>query len=306
MAKKKAKVKKSTQAGYLVKVQNKTNKLDWNNFNFLENLLIFCTEKTRTVPKESKTKDGVHFHISSKAKNEAICILFHIDRGNKDSLFPKDITAQGNPPKRPDYMVLYAKESTCIITIIEMKGKDRKALEGGIEQIVNLKNKLKDEIKVHLPNNLNFKIQGILLAPYQANIPKKKIADTESSEKIIILPLCISRKAELFDYVSKENKITDTYQDKQLPYDKDEFGFIEKILVEQTLPSRIEDNFYAQIFIPKKDREGIYLNYALSSDEYAILLLNKSEAIIASKQHKKLVQELNNIGISGFTLENIN
>jgi hypothetical protein len=56
--------------------ETKKDQLNWQTFHFLENLLVFCAMPTRRVPKES----GVCFQISSKAKDEAICILFKIDR----------------------------------------------------------------------------------------------------------------------------------------------------------------------------------------------------------------------------------
>jgi len=162
-----------------------------------------------------------------------------------------------------------------------------------------------------LPSKLKLKIQGILLASSKAKTPKKEIEKVESSQGFVILPLRVNNKAELFDYVSKENKITEKYQDVRLPHDKDEFGFIEKILVEQALPTRIEDNFYAQKFFAGKDREGIYINYALSKDEYAVFLLNSAKAIIGIKPNKenfaqKIKTALDKIDISGFTIKNIN
>lgn len=257
---------------------------------------------TRSVPPES----GVCFQISSKAKDEAICILFEIDR-KKDPLV-KEPTPQLHPPKKPDYMVLYVKGNTCIITIIEMKGKDEKKLEVGIEQILLLRDILKREIKNHLPNKFRFKIQAILLTPTHANIPFEEIRK-QARQGFIILPLLHSQRAELFNYVSKENKVTEKYQEVRLPHDKDEFGFIEKILVKQALPTRIEDNFYSNHFVVNKNREDIYINYALSADEYAVLLLiNNNDATIAIQQHKENFQQqieaaLAKIGIKGFTIE---
>jgi len=107
----------------LKNAEQKKNQLNWQLFNFLENLLVFCAMPTRRVPKES----GVCFQINSKAKDEAICILFETDR-KKDHLV-KEPTPQLHSPKKPDYVVLYAKGNICIITIIEMKGKEKKKLK---------------------------------------------------------------------------------------------------------------------------------------------------------------------------------
>jgi hypothetical protein len=53
-------------------LKDKKDKLDWQNFNFLENLLVFCTVPGRSVPKES----GVHFRITLDSQNKSLCILF--------------------------------------------------------------------------------------------------------------------------------------------------------------------------------------------------------------------------------------
>lgn len=158
-----------------------------------------------------------------------------------------------------------------------------------------------------MPKKFRFKIQAILLTPTHANIPFEEIRK-QARQGFIILPLLHSQRAELFNYVSKENKVTEKYQEVRLPHDKDEFGFIEKILVKQALPTRIEDNFYYQNFFTGKDREGVYINYALSADEYAVLLLNNKKAIIAIQQNKEDFQQkieaaLAKIGIKGFTIE---
>jgi len=285
---------------YLAKATKKRNKLDWNSFNFLENLLIFCTEPTRSVPKES----GVYFHISSKAKDGAICIIFKIDRGNNDPLV-KEKSAQLTEPIKPDYMVLYVEENTCIITIIEMKGKDEKNLRHGIEQIKRLRDILNREIKKHLPNKFKFTIQGILLAPSNAQIPLTEIV----KQNFHIFPIRCSQKAELFHYVSKVNKNDEKYKNSKLPHSKDEFGFIEEILIKKALPNRMEDNFKNQNFITGKNREGIYVNYALSKDEYAVLYLEKSKKIVAIKQNEgtheqKIKEAVKKIDINNlFTIE---
>jgi hypothetical protein len=181
-------------------------------------------------------------------------------------------------------MVLYAQENTCIVTIIEMKGKEQKKLKHGIEQIVKLKDVLKREIKKHLPNKFKLTIQVILLAPRNAQIPYGQIRE-QASKGFTILPLLHHQRAELFSYISKENKRTEIYKEEQLPHEKDEFGFIEKILVKQALPNRIEDSFYSKHFHADKERDGIYINYALSADEYAVLLLENKKSVISIKQH---------------------
>ena len=55
-------------------LKDKKDKLDWQNFNFLENMLVFGTMRTmpgRNAPPES----GIHFRITLDSQNKAICIL---------------------------------------------------------------------------------------------------------------------------------------------------------------------------------------------------------------------------------------
>ena len=100
--------RKKQPATYLEAAENKPDKLDWNTFNFLENLFVFCTMKQRSVPPES----GVQFGISKEFAENTLCILFKIDRGSKDPLFT-------DPSQyKPDYLVLYKTPDTCIFTIM--------------------------------------------------------------------------------------------------------------------------------------------------------------------------------------------
>ena len=177
-------------------LKDKKDKLYWQNFNFLENLLVFCTVPGRSVPKESR----VHFRITLDSENQAICILFEIDRRNDPLIRNKAL-------KRPDYMSVYIDSNSCICTIIEMKGKNHNSLENGIEQILRLKEILQTEISNHLPSKLKIKYQGILLTPYNSQPPLKKIAEIASTD-FIILPIQYNNKAELFPYVSRKNEIT--------------------------------------------------------------------------------------------------
>ena len=76
-------------------VPQKKNKLDWQKFNFLENLLIFCTVPARIAPPES----GVSFRIT-KSEENSVCILFKTDR-------QKDPLVRNQKQKRPDYLSLF-------------------------------------------------------------------------------------------------------------------------------------------------------------------------------------------------------
>ncbi|AFZ56307.1 MULTISPECIES: hypothetical protein [Anabaena] len=263
-------------------LKDKKDKLDWQNFNFLENLLVFCTVPGRTVPKES----GVHFRITLDSQNQAICILLEIDRRN-------DPLIRNQALKRPDYMSLYIDSKSCICTIIEMKGKNHNSLENGIEQILKLKEILQTEISTHLPSKLKVKYQGILLTPYNSQVPDKKIAE-EALKGFVILPIKYDHKAELYPYVSKPNKITDRYNHQEIT--KSNALFIEQILTTIALPKRIPDDYYSSNFLVGNDREGIYINYLLPNDsDYITLLANTKYTEINiedNEEQEKIKNEL--------------
>ena len=247
-------------------LQDKKDKLDWQNFNFLENLLVFCTVPGRIVPKES----GVHFKITLDSENKSLCILFEIDRRN-------DPLIKNQALKRPDYMSLYIDSNSCICTIIEMKGKNHNSLENGIEQILKLKEILQNEISDHLPPKLKFQFQGILLTPYNSQPPLKKIAEI-ASNGFIILPIQYNNKAELFPYVSRKNEITEISK----KYNHQEITestalLIEEILTKRALPKRIPDDYYSSNFLVGNDREGIYINYLLPDATNYITLLSNTK-----------------------------
>ncbi|MFM5898446.1 MAG: hypothetical protein ACKO8W_13245 [Dolichospermum sp.] len=261
-------------------LKDKKDKLDWQNFNFLENLLVFCTVPGRSVPKES----GVHFKITLDSENKSLCILFEIDRKN-------DPLIKNQALKRPDYMSVYIDSNSCICTIIEMKGKNHNSLENGIEQILQLKEILQNEISDHLPTKFKIKCQGILLTPYNSQIPFKKIAELAAND-FIILPIQYDHKAELYPYVSKLNKITDKYNHQEIT--ESMALLIEEILTKKALPKRIEDDYYSRNFVIKRDRKGIYINYLLPDEtDYITLLSNTkfTEVNIEENEYQQKIKD---------------
>ena len=276
---KKKQMKQKTNPAQILK--DKKDKLDWQNFNFLENLLVFCTVPGRSVPKES----GVHFRITLDSQNKSLCILFEIDRRS-------DPLIKNRALKRPDYMSLYIDSNSCICTIIEMKGKNHNSLENGIEQILKLKEILQNEISDHLPPKLKFQFQGILLTPYNSQIPSKKIAELVAKD-FIILPIQYDNKAELYPYVSKKNKLTEISK----KYNHQEITestalLIEKILTKRALPKRIPDDYYSSNFLVGNDREGIYINYLLPNDSDYITLLSNTKYTEINMQESKNKEEI--------------
>lgn len=244
-------------------VPQKKNKLDWQKFNFLENLLIFCTVPARIAPPES----GVSFRIT-KSEENSVCILFKIDRRE----YP---LVRDQNQKRPDYLSLFIQNGLLLLTIIEMKGTNKNSTSTGIEQITTFRDILKKEIAAHATTKLKYKLQAILLTPYNANIPQKAI-NKEAEKGFIILPIQYNFKAELYPYVSKTYSKADLSKinyihDEQ--HQESDCLLIEKLLAKQASDKRKQDNYYLCKFNPTKDRQGIYIDYQVSSDRDLITLL---------------------------------
>ncbi|WP_437671083.1 hypothetical protein [Sorangium sp. So ce131] len=252
----------------------KGDKLDWSRFNFLENLLVFCGLATRSVPPES----GVQFQISSVVKKDGICLLFAIDR-KRDPLMP----AAGI---KPDYLAIHVTSERCLCTIIEMKGRDQKNLEHGIDQIRALRDMLHKEAAERLPATCKIKFQGILLAPHNAQLPLPRL-QKEAKAGFTILPIRYTHKAELSPYVRKLNALTEQYVHQKLPREKDELNLIEALLARCALDVRIKDDFHARHVRSHRERAGIYLNYAHPhgpAEVYLALAANNGRAVLAAPE----------------------
>ncbi len=242
-------------------VPQKKNKLDWQKFNFLENLLIFCTVPNRIAPPES----GVSFRIT-KPEKDSVCILFKTDRR-------EDPLVRNQKQKRPDYLSLFIQNDLLLLTIIEMKGTNKNSTSAGIEQITTFRDILKQEIADHVTSKLQYKLQAILLTPYNADIPRKAIKE-EAEKGFIILP--IPCKKELYPYVSKTHSKADLSKIKHShdeQHKESDCLLIEKLLARQASDKRKQDNYYSCKFTPAKDRQGIYIDYQVSSDRDLITLL---------------------------------
>jgi hypothetical protein len=274
---KKKQMKQNNNPAQILK--DKQDKLNWQNFNFLENMLVFATMRTmpgRNAPQES----GVHFRITLDSQNDAICILFKIDRDHCKN----DPLIRDQSSKRPDYMSLYIDSNSCICTIIEMKGTSSDELKRGILQIVKLRDILKSEISDHLPTKLKIKFQGILLTPFNSRPPKTEIAE-EAAKGFIILPIQYKNKAELYPYVSKLNKQIDKYNHQE--FTESNTSFLEKFLTTRALPKRIPDEYYSKNFSKSQDREGIYINYLLPNDTDYITLFSNRQFIEINMQESE-------------------
>ncbi|ARI83546.1 hypothetical protein C789_4296 [Microcystis aeruginosa FACHB-905 = DIANCHI905] len=231
-------------------------------------MLIFCTVPNRIAPPES----GVSFRIT-KPEKDSVCILFKTDRR-------EDPLVRNQKQKRPDYLSLFIQNGLLLLTIIEMKGTNKNSTSTGIEQITTFRDILKQEIADHVTSKLKykFKLQAILLTPYNADIPRKAIEE-EAEKGFIILPIPYNSKAELYPYVSKTYSKADLSKIGKIKHSHDEQHkesdclLIENLLARQASDKRKQDNYYSCKFTPAKDRQGIYIDYQVSSDRDLITLL---------------------------------
>ena len=264
----------------------KENKLNWHIFNLLENLLIFCAVPSRRAPQES----GVSFYITNP-QDDAICLLFQIDRDDKT-----DPLIRGEKIKRPDYLSLFIQNNLLLFTIIEMKGTNKNSTERGIDQIITFRDILKKEIIEHCIKTLKIKFQGILLTPYNSDIPLSEI-QKQANNNFIILPIQYYHSAELYRYISKLNTKADL-QNKYIHEKLDESVsfFIEELLAKRALDKRKEDEYYSKNFVPSKDRQGIYINYLLPNNEDWITLFSdpnqrKIQLALSQQEYQETIQK---------------
>jgi len=271
------------------------NQLNWNIFNFLENLLVFCSIPKRRAPKES----GVQFKISSQAQDQAINLLFQIDRQQDPLVSVNDI--------KPDYMAIYLKDEKCICTIIEMKGKG--GLKHGVEQIIQFRDRIKKELQDHeISRKWTITYQGLLLTPPNSDIPRKRIAE-EQRKGFVILPLQYYESFEIFHYISKRNASTEKYDVRQRRKEED-CGFMELLLTQRALRERIHDKFL-EVHKATLKKYGVYVNFLHPehNDEYIVLYAKGHHGGIGVKADneefiERIRQGLNKVGLQ-VNLENI-
>lgn len=197
---------------------------------FLEKLVLRALP-TRQVPAES----GVRFAISSKAKEDGVCLIFLVD----DAEAP--IVEEG---PRPDYLVVHVSPSGCTVTIVEMKGTEEKNIDHGIEQIRAMYRRLRQEMAACLPGSCRrIRVQGVLLMPQNAHINRKRIEDARK-EGLEILPVQYHHQAELYPYVSKAVSRTERYVHEKLPRERTELNVLERLIAEGKLDWRVRDRFF--------------------------------------------------------------
>jgi len=163
-----------------------------------------------------------------------------------------------------------------------MKGTEEKRGKGGIDQIVTLKNKLKEELRTFFPTKLKVHLQGILLTPFGSQSPDKKIIE-QKKQGFVILPLQCDRSAELYNYISdpiiEHSTSVKKYVDLKISESKS--FLMEELLAKRALDQRNKDNYDSQKFCQSKDRQDIYIDYLLPNNKDWITLFTSSE-------HKKV------------------
>ena len=209
---------------------------DSEGLTFLERLALRVLA-TRSVPRES----GVSFRISTRARKDGVCLVFEVD--DKDA----PVVSDG---LRPDFLVLHLSSAGCILTIVEMKGRDPKKGEHGIDQIVTLAKTLREALSSCLPGPLRrFVVQGVLLMPANAQINVKKIVDASKKDHVEILQVQSHHRAELYEYVSSRISRTKKYGGgttlEEARDGTDEFNALEAMFARGMQRTRRRDDFFA-------------------------------------------------------------
>lgn len=210
--------------------------------NLVERLLVECVLPERRVPAES----GVRFHVTRPDDERSVCLIFHVD------VQPTPLIDEG---PRPDFLVLHATRDEVILTIVEMKGKSSDELKKGVDQIEAFAERLRRELKEHLPGRFRPHLQGILLMAHGAHPPLKKIADAD----LTIAALSYHHSAELHPYVRRRLTPGDRYQHRA-PSRRDALSDLELLLIHGKEEERRRDGFHDARVSP--GGPGIYVNYA--------------------------------------------
>jgi hypothetical protein len=184
-----------------------------------------------------------------------------------------------------------------------MKGTNKNSLDDGVEQITTFKELIKEQVANHLPTKLKINFQGILLTPYNAQIPSQKIKNL-ADRGFVILPLQYHQKAELYNYISKLNTTTEKYVHQ--PKSEATPLLIEEILTTRALPKRITN--HPNPLPGSSDNEtkaGIHIDYLLPNETDMITLLSNSSQMKIilpqnkdeNKDGKKIMNELESLNL---------
>lgn len=235
----------------------------------------------RQVPAES----GVRFAISSQARKDGFCLVFLVD-DRESPIFPD---SEG---PRPDYLVVHASRRGCVLTLIEMKGRNVSGTEHGIDQLLAFYRRLKQEMARCLPGSWRrATIQGLLLMPENAQFNRKKIDDAKR-EGLAIYPLAYHHQAELYDYVSRPISFTEPYKHRRLPRDTPELNPLERLWTAGRVEQRIRDTRFTAR--RAADDDTVYLNFRRPGDPtsaYVTLATTAKDAVLAFSPQASAVRE---------------
>lgn len=254
--------------------------LDWEQFHFLENLTLHCAVP-RSVPAES----GVCFYISAEGfRADGACVLFRIDR-------PKDPLVLPDTERRPDYLAAFVRGGTLWLTVIEMKGRTEKGLTGGIEQIENLVQRLREEFQRCVSTKLKVRYQGILLSPPNSQLPVFKLNGLFNT--LPIAALQSPQKFNLGPYVVGPNPRGTRYNRVRAEKERNDAAKVcpaEHLFLEQGRPERCRDRFCQERVSTGKDRACYHANFAdEASGTYVALFSEPGEprGLVVSPQARE-------------------
>src|SRR5262249_51785103 len=145
---------------------------------------------------------------------------------------------------RPDYLVVHASKDGCILTIVEMKGREQKNIEHGIEQIRAMYRRLRAEMAKCLPGSWRrARIQGVLLMPENAQLNRKKTGEPGKGGPPSPPPQP-PPQADLPPSSPNPTPRPDPNRHEPLPRTRPELNRVEQLLAEERLERRVRDAFF--------------------------------------------------------------
>lgn len=189
-----------------------------------------------------------------------------------------------NEDKRPDYLTLYIDSQKCLITIIEMKKSNP---DDAVDQILALYRKLKPEVERCFRFGTKVIYQGLILSKKLTDGADAKMKKTT---ELTIRPLRSERSHDIYPYISQELKGSNKVNsEKRNTLSEPQKESLEAIF-QRSLHTRIEDTYWTANR-PRKDKDGVYINFIISDEAYAILHSEgKNTSLLTSTSHCDTIQ----------------
>jgi hypothetical protein len=273
------------------------------NHHFLENLLLHRIHPKREVPAEGPYP-GTRFTIGYRASQQALCIIFHIDKESANKPLSPLPNYQG---ERPDYLVLHIQSSNCICSIIELKaGRNRQGISKGIEQITNFHKHLTLALDNVFQSFLNIHFQGIILAPFLND----KMQDAEIRKLLRNAPCTINilqspPKAQLLPYVERKLQRFEKYVEDESLCAKN--GDLDLEFLEILLARSFKNQQFINPTLIRKN--GINVNFsrppaslALHADKTGFHIYFEDQQPQSSQLIRQALQKL---GLSNQTIDQV-